>query len=201
MFWFAAVDAEVAAGDGAGDKEGASFDAIGVDTVACAVEFGDAVNTDGTGAGAFDFGSHGCEEGCDVGDLGLACAVFEDGFAFGQDGGHKEVFSSGDGDLVEDDVRALETPLSVVRAAGFEIAVVLGDGCAHGFQAVDVEIDGAAADGAASGHGDTGDAGAGDEWAEDERAGAHGLDDLVLGDGIGEDGAFDAGAMLGAAVT
>ena len=78
--------------------------------------------------------------------------------------------------------------------------MVLGDGGAHGFEALDVEVDGAAADGAAAGHGDAGDAGAGDERAEDERAGAHGLDDLVLGDGVGEDGALDAGAVLGAAV-
>ena len=35
--------------------------------------------------------------------------------------------------------------------------------------------------------------------AEDERAGTHGFDDLVLGDRVGEDGAADAGAMLGAA--
>ena len=87
-----------------------------------------------------------------------------------------------------------------VGAAGFEVAVVLGDGGAHGFEASDVEVDGAAADGAASGHGDAGDAGAGDERAEDEGAGAHGLDDLVLGDGVGEDAALDAGAVLGAAV-
>ena len=78
--------------------------------------------------------------------------------------------------------------------------MVVGDGRAHGFEALDVEVDGTAADGAASGHGDAGDAGAGDERAEDQRAGAHGLDDLVLGDGVGEDGALDAGAMLGAAV-
>ncbi len=78
--------------------------------------------------------------------------------------------------------------------------MVLGDGGAHGFEALDVEIDGAAADGAAAGHGDAGDAGAGDERAEDERAGAHGLDDLVFGDGVGEHGALDAGAVLGAAV-
>jgi hypothetical protein len=63
-----------------------------------------------------------------------------------------------------------------------------------------VEIDGAAADGAASGHGDAGDAGAGDERTEDEGAGAHGFDDLVLGDGVGEDGALDVSAVLGAAV-
>ena len=197
---FAAVDVEVAAGDGSGDEEGAGLDAVGVDAVARAVEFGDALDADGGGAGAFDLCAHGDEEGGEVGDLGLAGAVLEDGFAFGEGGGHEEVFGAGDGDLVEDDVRAFEAAVAVVGAAGFEVAVVLGDGGAHGFEALDVEVDGAAADGAAAGHGDAGDAGAGDERAEDERAGAHGLDDLVLGDGVGEDGALDAGAVLGAAV-
>ena len=78
--------------------------------------------------------------------------------------------------------------------------MVLGDGGAHGFEALDVQVDGTAADGASAGHGDARDAGAGDERAEDERAGAHGLDDFVFGDGVGEDGAFDTGAVLGAAV-
>ena len=191
----AAVDVEVAAGDGSGDEEGAGFDAVGVDAVARAVEFGDALDADGAGAGAFDLRAHGGEEGGEVGDFGLAGAVFEDGFAVGEDGGHEEVFGAGDGDLVEDDVRAFEAV-----GAGFEVAVLLGDGGAHGFEALDVEVDGAAADGAAAGHGDAGDAGARDERAEDERAGAHGLDDLVLGDGVGEDAALDAGAVLGAAV-
>jgi hypothetical protein len=131
----------------------------------------------------------------EVGDFGLASAVLEEGFAFGKGGGHQEVFGAGDGDLVEDDVGAFKAV-----GAGFEVAVILGDGGAHGFEALDVEVDGAAADGAASGHGDAGDAGACDERAEDERAGAHGLDDLVLGDGIGEDGALDASAVLGAAI-
>ena len=78
--------------------------------------------------------------------------------------------------------------------------MILGDGGAHGFEALDVEIDGASADGAASGHGDACDAGAGDEGAEDEGTGAHGFDDLVLGDGVGEDGALDVGAVLGASI-
>ena len=151
------------------------------------------------GAGAFDLCAHGDEQGGEVGDLGLAGAVLEDGFAVGEDGGHEEVFGAGDGDLVEDDVRAFEQPFRR-WAAGFEVAVVLGDGGAHGFEALDVEVDGAAADGAAAGHGDAGDAGARDERAEHQRAGAHGLDDLVLGDGVGEDAALDAGAVLGAAV-
>ncbi len=39
----AAVDVEVAAGDGAGHEEGAGLDAVGVDAMARAVQFGDAV--------------------------------------------------------------------------------------------------------------------------------------------------------------
>ena len=191
----AAVDVEVAAGDGAGDEEGAGLDAVRIDAVLCAVEFGDALDLDGAGAGAFDLCAHGVEQSGEVGDLGLAGAVFEEGFAVGEGGGHEEVFGAGDGDLVEDDVRAFEAV-----GAGFEVAVLLGDGGAHGFEALDVEVDGAAADGAAAGHGDAGHAGARDERAEHERAGAHGLDDLVLGDGVGEDAALDAGAVLGAAV-
>ena len=109
----AAVDVEIASGDGSGDEEGAGFDAVGIDAVARAVESGDALDADGAGAGAFDFRSHGGEQGGEVGDFRLARAVFEDGFAIGEDGGHEEVFGAGDGDLVEDDVRAFEA--AVVR--------------------------------------------------------------------------------------
>src|SRR5580704_5230066 len=195
MFWLAAVDVEVAAGDGSGDQEGAGFDAVGVDAVTSTVQLAHALDVNRTGACTFDLCSHGSEEGGEIGDLGLAGAVFEDGFAFGQGGGHQEVFGAGDCDFVEDDVGALEAV-----GAGFEVAVLLSNGRAHGFEAFNVEVDGAASNGAAAGHGDAGDAGAGDEGAEDEGAGAHGLDDLVLGDRVGEDGAADAGAVLGAAI-
>jgi len=76
VFGLAAIDVEVAAGDGSGDEEGAGFDAVGIDAMARAVEFGDALDADGAGAGAFDFCSHGGEEGGEVCDLGLAGAVF-----------------------------------------------------------------------------------------------------------------------------
>src|SRR5207302_2680187 len=69
VFGLAAVDVEVAAGDGSGDEEGAGLDAVGIDAVARAVELGYALDADGAGAGAFDFGSHGGEEGGQVGDL------------------------------------------------------------------------------------------------------------------------------------
>src|SRR6185437_3932157 len=196
----AAIDVEVAAGDGGSDEEGAGLDAVRIDAVFCAVESGDTFDPDGAGAGAFDLRAHGVEQSGEVGDLGFAGAVFEERFAVGEHGGHEEIFGAGDGDLVEDDVRAFEAGIPVLRRAGFEVTVLLGDGGAHGFEAPDVEVDGAVADGAAAGHGYAGHAGARDERAEHEGAGAHGLDDLVLGDGVGEHAALDAGAVLGAAV-
>ncbi len=165
----AAVDVEVAAGNGSGDEKGAGLDAVGIDLVAGAVELCDSFDADGGGAGAGDLCTHGVEKCGEVGDFGLAGAVLEDGFAFGKGGGHQEVFGAGNGDLVEDDVRGFEAAVAVSGGAGFEVAVLLGDGGTHGFEALDVEIDGTAADGAAAGHGDAGDAGAGDERAEDQR--------------------------------
>ncbi len=191
----AAVYVEVAAGDGTGEEEGSGLDAVGVDLVARAVQPGDAVDANLRGSCAFDLRAHRDEQGGEVRDFGLAGAVFEQRLAFGEDGGHEDVFGAGYRDLVEDDVRAAEA-----IGSGFEVAVILRDDRPHGFERLEVQVDGAAADGAASGHRDPGHAGAGDERAEDERAGAHGLDDLVLGDRVREHGALDVGAVLGAAV-
>ena len=187
------ADDEVAAGDGAGDEEGSGLDAVGIDAMARAVEAGDALTRMVEVPAPFDLRAHGGEQRGEVGDFGLARAVLDSGFALGEHGGHQQVFGAGDGDLVEDDVRAVQA-----LGAGFEVAVLLGDGGAHVFQALDVQVDGTAADGAAAGHGDARHAGAGDERAEHERTGAHGLDDLVLGDGVGEGAAADGGAVLGA---
>ena len=57
-----------------------------------------------------------------IGDFGLARAILQNGFAFGQRGGHQQVFGAGNGNLVEDDAGALE-PLG----AGFDVAVLLRD--------------------------------------------------------------------------
>ena len=43
----AAVDVEVAAGDGAGDEKGSGLDAVRIDAVARAVQFGHALDADG----------------------------------------------------------------------------------------------------------------------------------------------------------
>ena len=81
MAGIAAVNVEIAAGDGAGDEEGAGLDAVGIDAIARAVEFGDALDLNGGGSGPFDLRAHGVEQGGEVGDLGLAGTVLEEGFA------------------------------------------------------------------------------------------------------------------------
>lgn len=46
VFRVAAIDVEVAAGDGSGDEEGSGLNAVGVDAVASAVKLGNALDTD-----------------------------------------------------------------------------------------------------------------------------------------------------------
>ena len=191
----ASGDVEVAAGHGAGDEERAGFDAVGNDAVLRAFQFAYALHADGGCAGAFDFGSHFVEQGGEVGDFGFAGAVLQNGFAFGESGGHEQVFGAGDGDFVEDNFRAFEA-----IGGGFDVAVVLRDFRAELFESFDVQVDGTAADGAAAGERDAGAAAAGDERSEDERGGAHGLDQFVGGFGAGEIFAVDGGAVVGASV-
>ena len=87
------------------------------------------------GACAFDLRAHGGEQRGEVGNFGFARAVLEEGFTLGEDGGHEQVFSAGDGDLVEDDVRALEA-----FGAGLDVAVLVADDRAHAFESLDVEV-------------------------------------------------------------
>ncbi len=151
---------EIAAGERAGHDVGAGFDAVGDDAMAGAVELGDAGDAEGGGAGAVDVGAHLVEQGGEIDDFGFTRAVFEDGHAVGEGGGHHQVFGAGDGDFVEVDVGAVQAV-----GFGFDIAVLLGDLGAHLLEAFDVQVDGARADGASAGHGDAGDAHARDQRA------------------------------------
>ncbi len=81
-----------------------------------------ALYANGGSARAFDLRAHLVQQVGEVGDFGLASAVLHDGFALGEGRGHQQVFSAGDGDLVEYDFAALE-PVG----AGFDVAVVLRD--------------------------------------------------------------------------
>jgi len=123
--WLAAVNVEVAAGDGSGDEEGSGFDAVGVDTMARAWSLA----TPGCGwcgAGAFDFAPLAVRRAARS-VTRVRGRNFRRRIRFGEGGGHEEIFGAGDGDLVEAIVRAFERPLPSLGAS-FEVTVVLGDG-------------------------------------------------------------------------
>ena len=123
---------------------------------------------------AFDFRAHFGEQRGKVGNLRLERAIFEDGFAFGEDRGGENVFGSGDGDFREAEVRAAEA-----LGAGFHVTVVDGNLRAQLFERLDVQVDGARADGAAAGQGNARVAEARDERAESQHGGAHGFHQFV----------------------
>jgi len=95
---------------------------------------------------------------------GSRAALRNDGLAFGEDGGHQDIFGTGDGDAVKVNVAAAQA----IGGLGFDIAVGLFDGCAEMFERGDVHVDGPGTDGAAAGHGHASTTGAGDQWAEDQ---------------------------------
>ena len=101
-------DDQIAAGDGAGHQEGSRLNAVGADAVTRAVQAGHAAHADGGRARAFNLRAHGGEQRGKVGDLRLAGAVLHQRVALGQHRGHQQVFGAGDGDLVEDHVRAAQ---------------------------------------------------------------------------------------------
>lgn len=78
--------------------------------------------------------------------------------------------------------------------------MLLRDRRTHGFEALDVQIDRASANGTAARHCDAGHAGASDERTKHKGTRAHGLDDLVFGDGVGEYGALDGRTVLCSAI-
>ena len=195
MLGIASGDVEVAAGHGAGDDEGSGLDAVGNDAVLRTFQFAYTLDANCGRARAFDFRSHFIQKVGEVGDFGLAGAVLQNGFAVGEGCGHEQVFGAGDGDFVEDDFCAFEA-----RGAGFDVAVILRDFRAELFESFDVQIDGAGADGAAAGERDAGAAAAGDQRSKDQGGGAHGLDQFVGRFGLGEIGAVNGGAVVGASV-
>jgi hypothetical protein len=101
------------------------------------------------------------EHGCKIRDLRLARAVFHHRLAICQHGCHQQVLRAGHGDLVEENMRALQ-PIGL----RFQITMFLRDGGAHCLQALDVQVNRAAADCATAGHGNACEPRAGDQWAK-----------------------------------
>src|SRR6267142_1918025 len=150
---------QIAASDGARDQERACFDAIGDHGVLGAMEFLCAANAQGGRAVACDAGSHVAQHDDEIGDFRFAGGVLQDGFAIGEDCGHKDIFRAGDRDFVEDDVGALKA--AAIWNFGFDVAMRNCDFGSHFFESREMQIDWPGTDGTASGERNVGDAEAG----------------------------------------
>ncbi len=140
--------------------------------------------------------SHFIEQVGQVGDFRLAGAVEHDGLAVGESRCHEHIFRASYGYFVENNL-----PAAQAFCAGFDVAVILNNGCTQTFQTFDVEVDGASADGAASRKRDASATTAGDQRAENQRRSTHSLDQFVGCLGRCQVAATNRGAMLGAPVT
>jgi hypothetical protein len=173
---------EVPAGDGGGHGIGAGLDAVGDHGMVRAAQARRAANRQGVGADALDAGAHGDEAVGQVRDLRFARGADQPGLALGQGGSHQQVLGRADGDLGEDDLRALESG----RRAGPDVAVLQLDLRAQQLQALEVQVDRPRPDGAAAGQRDLGVADAGQKRPEDEDAGTHAPDQVVGGQRAGD---------------
>jgi hypothetical protein len=168
-----------------GAQESAGLDSVGHHGVLAAVQLLDALDADVAGAVAFDLRAHADQHFGEVDDLGLLRGVFEQRFALGQRGCHKEILGTGDGDHVGQDARALQAGAAFGQARD-HVAVLDHDLCAHGLQALDVLVDRPRADGAAARQRHPGMAEARQQRAQGQHGGAHGLDQLVGRLGVAE---------------
>ena len=171
---------DVAAGNGGRDEMGAGFDTVRQGSVARRFEGAYAFDGEGGGADAADFRSHGVQAVGEVADFGLAGGVAEDGGAFGECGGHEQVFGARDGHHVHEEAAAAQF------AAGFDVAFVDVDMGTEGLHAFDVLIHGAGTDGTTAGQGDASLSETGKQRSQHENAGAHGFDELVRRFGVGD---------------
>ena len=125
----------------------------------------------------------------EVGDFRFASGVFEDGGAFSERGSHQKVFRAGHSDFLEDDVGSFEA--AAVGNFGLNVAVFRGDDGAHFFESGEMQVDGTCTDGATAGERDVSFTGTRDDGAESKDGSAHGFDEIVRGDGVGEGFGFD----------
>ena len=84
-------------------------------------------------AGPLDIRAHGYQQRGYIDDLRLTSTIFHQRIALSQNRRHEQVFRAGHGNLVENNVRAMQ-PVGPC----FQIAVFLHDGGAHRFQAFEM---------------------------------------------------------------
>jgi len=189
-------DDQIPTGNCARYHKRSRLDAIGNDSVFGPAKLLDSFDANSRCPCAFNFGAHFIEQCGKVSDFRFASAVFHHRFTLSETCSHQEIFSTGDGDFLKENVGALKA-----LSPGFDVAVFLSDLCAHLLQSFNVEIDRTSADCASTGQGNACDAHARDQRPKHQRRCSHGLHQFVLGFRTAQIAAADAGAMVRASVS
>ena len=176
-------DAQVGAGDGRGEHEGAGFNAVRNHGVVGAVEPLHPGDGDGGGAGTPHPGTHGQQQAGQVYNFRFQRGVFDHRLAFGEGGGHHQGFGGAHAGAIEIDAPTGEAVAPAGHHGG-DHPVLNGDLGAEGFEALDMLDHGTGADLAAAGQGHLGHAHARQEGADAEEAGPQAVHQLVGSSGI-----------------
>ena len=99
---------KIAAADSSRYQKGAGFDAVRIDTMFGAVQLVHALYLDGCRSRALYIRAHGHQQGGQVDHLRLPRAILHQRFALSKNRRHEQVFRAGHGDLVENNVRAMQ---------------------------------------------------------------------------------------------
>lgn len=187
-------EGNAATGDGGGTQVGTRFDAVGDNVKRLDLDEPSIGSVDDQLLGADPLDAHtaAAQYLAKLHHFGFTRGVGDDGFAFGQCGGHHDVGSAGDGDFVKDDMRAFES----LACFGIDIAPFDGDLRPHHLQCFEVQIDGALPDGATAGQRNFTVPFARQQRPKDKDRGAHGLDDVVDGAGVDDVLGVDRDAVI-----
>ncbi len=166
---------DLPARDAARHDQRAGLDAIAHELTLDRVELFGTLDLEGGGARAHDVRAHAIEERAEIGDLGLARRVLDDGRALRARGRGDEVLRRADTRELEHDPVARQAR----RGARVDVAVAHVDLGAQRLEAPEVHVDLAAPDVVAAGHRDARFAAAREQRTEHVDRRAHARDDLV----------------------
>lgn len=128
-------DKQVAAGYARRHHKGSRLDAVRHDAVFATMQAFHTPYAYDICALPCNIRSAGAQEVGQIDDLRLACRIFQYGFAFGQRGGHQQVFGTANGGKVKPDMR----PLQLTAAAHYITGIKL-EFRTHFFQRAQVQV-------------------------------------------------------------
>ena len=185
-------DQNVAAGGSSGNHVAARLDLVRDDAVSAAVHLFHAAHLDHIGAGTAHIRAAHIQEVCQINNMGLLGAVFQNGLALCHHSGEHTVHGSAHADFIKEDMGTVQ-----FLGTHGDHAIVHAVLCTQRAEHLEVLVDGAGAQIAAAGHGHLCLAKAGEQRTQEVVAGTHLAGQIVRDVGAVQVGGVD---LVGIAV-